>query len=151
MDWLQAMDYWHWWSLAIVFLVLEMLLSGVFFLWMAVAAGIVGALVLIQPGMFWQYQIAWFAAITLVCVVGWYLYLRHAVPAADADDSRLNRRAEQYVGREFVLDEAIENGFGRLRVDDSLWRIEGPDCPPGTRVRVVGADGVILRVEPLAS
>ncbi len=147
MHWLQVMDYWHWWSLGIVFLIMEMLLSGVFFLWMAVAAGIVGVLVLLQPGMFWRYQFLWFAVITLVSLAAWHLYLRYA--PAEASRTLLNRRAEQYVGRNFVLDEAIRNGFGRIQVDDSLWRVEGPDCPAGTRVSVVGTDGVVLKVAPL--
>ncbi len=149
MEWIQAMDYWHWWSLAIVFLIMEMLLSGVFFLWMAVAAGLVGLLVWWRPELSWYYQFAWFAAISLLSVAAWHLYLRWAPAGADdGNGPKLNRRAEQYVGRSFVLEEPIVDGFGRLQVDDSLWRIEGPDCPAGTRVEVVGADGVVLQVAP---
>ena len=73
-------------------------------------------------------------------------------PAADrhpteTDQPRLNRRGEQYIGRTFTLDEPIVNGLGKIRVDDSTWKIEGGDCAAGTRITVVGVDGVVLKVE----
>ena len=50
-------------------------------------------------------------------------------------------------GRTFTLSAPILNGVGKLRVDDSQWRIAGPDLPEGSRVRVVRAEGATLRVE----
>ena len=38
---------------------------------------------------------------------------------------------------------------GRIRIDDSIWRVAGPDSPAGTRIRVEAADGTLLRVAPL--
>jgi membrane protein implicated in regulation of membrane protease activity len=37
---------------------------------------------------------------------------------------------------------------GQIRVDDTVWRVTGPDCPAGTRVVVAGAEGATLRVMP---
>jgi hypothetical protein len=62
-------------------------------------------------------------------------------------ERHLNRRAESYVGRMFTLDGAIVDGRGRFRVDDTVWLVEGPDLPAGTRVRVTGTDKTLLRVE----
>ncbi|HEY5732512.1 MAG TPA: NfeD family protein [Methyloceanibacter sp.] len=31
---------------------------------------------------------------------------------------------------------------------DSIWRVEGPELPKGARVRVLGADGTLLKVTP---
>ncbi|MBE2187453.1 MAG: NfeD family protein, partial [Rhodothermales bacterium] len=59
----------------------------------------------------------------------------------------LNRRAEGFIGRVFVLDEPILAGVGRVRIDDSVWRIEGPDTAAGQAVKVVAVDGATLRVE----
>ena len=39
------------------------------------------------------------------------------------------------------------NGVGKVVVDDSTWRVKGPDLPAGTHVRVVGVDGVVFVVE----
>lgn len=49
-----------------------------------------------------------------------------------------------------VLEQAIEQGFGRVVLGDSVWRVSGPDLPVGQRVRIVGSQGAVLVVEPLA-
>jgi membrane protein implicated in regulation of membrane protease activity len=58
----------------------------------------------------------------------------------------LNERALQYLGRSLVVEEAIENGRGKVRVGDSVWQAEGPDAPAGSRVKVTGARGTVLVV-----
>ena len=65
----------------------------------------------------------------------------------ESDKPNLNRRGAQYVGRTFTLSEPITNGFGKIRVDDSTWKVEGSDSPAGAQIRVVGVDGVVLKVE----
>ena len=57
-------------------------------------------------------------------------------------DKRLNRRAESYIGRMFTLDGAIVDGRGRLKVDDTVWLVAGPDLPAGTRVRGLDRRGI---------
>ncbi|MFD0936463.1 NfeD family protein, partial [Methylobacterium trifolii] len=37
-------------------------------------------------------------------------------------------------------------GAGRIRFDDTLWRVSGPDLPAGARVRVTGMAGTVLTV-----
>ena len=59
----------------------------------------------------------------------------------------MNRRGEQYIGRNFTLEHPIVNGVGKIQVDDSIWKIRGEDCAVGTRVRVTGVDGTIMLVE----
>ncbi|MDF1530326.1 MAG: NfeD family protein, partial [Sedimenticola sp.] len=63
-----------------------------------------------------------------------------------SDQPRLNRRGEQYIGRIFTLSEPMVNGQGKIKVDDSIWKISGADCPAGARVKVVDVDGVVLKV-----
>jgi membrane protein implicated in regulation of membrane protease activity len=60
----------------------------------------------------------------------------------------LNRRAEIYVGRTFTLERPIVDGRGRVRVDDTVWLVEGPDLPAGARVQVTGVANTLLRVTP---
>ena len=64
------------------------------------------------------------------------------------DSPFLNRRAEGYVGRIFTLDKPIVGGVGAVRIDDTVWRVTGPDCPAGSRVKVARTDGANLMVEP---
>lgn len=141
-----ALGYWHWWILGALLVIAEMLVPGIFFLWLAIAAGVTGLTALLLPDLGWQYQLLMFALLSVVsAVAGRRLYGRRP-PVSD--HPTLNRRGEQYVGQVFVLDSAIVNGVGRLRVADSTWKMAGPDSPVGTHVRVVAVEGVTLRVEP---
>lgn len=144
-DWLQHLLYWHWFLLGLVLLILEIFAPGVFFLWIGLAAGVVGLWLLAQPELSWQLQLLAFAVLSLVSAVAgrWWL-TRHPIAT---DEPHLNRRGEQYIGRVFTLDQAVVNGIGKLRVDDTTWKVAGPDCAAGTRLRVTGVDGVVLRVE----
>ena len=131
--------------LGLIFLILEVFSPGVFFIWMGAAAAVVGFVMLLFPGLDWEYQLVLFALVSVASILLWRSRLaRHPTPT---DQPRLNRRGEQYIDRLFTLEEPIVNGQGRIRVDDSTWKIEGPDCGSGERVRVVGVDGVVLKVE----
>jgi membrane protein implicated in regulation of membrane protease activity len=63
------------------------------------------------------------------------------------DEPTLNRRGEQYVGRVFTLEEAIVNGVGKIKVDDSIWKVMGEDMDDGGKVKVIGIDGTVFKVE----
>lgn len=137
--------HWLWLTLAVILGILEVLLPTTLMLWMAISAALVGLLVFVMPDTAWQYQVLAFAALSLASIAGWRLYLvKRPIPT---DEPRLNRRGEQYVGRTFTLKEGIVNGVGKLRVDDTLWRVEGPELPSGTRVVVTGVEGASLQVD----
>jgi len=141
----QHVTYWSWWILAVALLVLEVFAPGTFFLWMGIAAGVVGFLLLLMPGMGWEYQVVIFAVLSVVSIIIWRNYfLKHPVVT---DQPALNRRGEQYVGRTFTLTDPIVNGHGKIRVDDTTWKIEGADSEAGSRIKVIGVDGVLLKVE----
>jgi hypothetical protein len=138
-------DSWHWWVLGMVLLGIEVFAPGFFFLWFGVAAGVVGLILVFDPSLAWQYQVIIYAVMSLVSIMVWRIWLRRLAPPTD--QPALNRRAAQYVGRLFTLEKPIINGRGRIHVDDTWWRVEGKDLPTGSLVRVVAADGVVLRVE----
>jgi len=144
---IEGIEFWHWLSLGGVLVVIEILAPGVFFLWLGVAALAVGVVSWAFPALHWQYQVLLFAVLAVVAVVGSRRFLRSHPIESDRPD--LNRRGEQIVGRVFTLDQPIVDGTGRLKVGDGVWRIAGPDLPRGARVRVAGADGATLRVEPI--
>jgi membrane protein implicated in regulation of membrane protease activity len=58
----------------------------------------------------------------------------------------LNRRTAALIGREFTLEKPIIDGSGTVRIDDTIWRVAGPEAPAGSRVKVVHADGANLTV-----
>jgi len=144
---LEELTYWHWWILGVALIVLEVVAPGTFFLWMGIAAGIVGVILFLAPDLGWQYQFMVFAIFSIVSIAAWRLYLRKY--PTQSDRPTLNRRGEQYVGRQFTLEHPVENGLGKIHVDDSTWKIRGEDCAIGTRIKVTGVDGTILLVEKL--
>jgi membrane protein implicated in regulation of membrane protease activity len=137
--------FWHWWILGGILVIAEMLVPGVFLLWLGIAAGVTGLVAFFAPSMWWQAQAILFAVLSVASVWGWRAYQRRH--PTETDRPTLNRRAEQYVGRRLTLDQPIVNGRGHVRVDDSTWRVEGADLPAGTPVVVTGTHGTILKVE----
>jgi membrane protein implicated in regulation of membrane protease activity len=138
-------DFWHWWILALGLIILETVLPGTFFLWMGISALLLGVIVWLAPAIGWEGQLVLFALLSLVSIVGWRMWQRRH--PEESDHPTLNRRAEQYIGRVFTLETPIENGFGKVRVGDSLWRAQGRDMAAGQQVRVTSVDGVVLVVE----
>ena len=139
-------DFWHWWILALGLIIAETFLPGTFFLWMGVSALVLGVIAWLIPAMGWEIQLMLFAVLSLVSIVGWRMFLRKHPD--ETDQPSLNRRGEQYIDRVFTLETAIENGFGKVRVGDTLWRVKGGDLAAGTKVKVTAADGIVLVVEP---
>lgn len=150
-QWFAQFGPWNWMILGVVLLALEIVVPGVFLLWLGVAAILTGtlSLQLWEAGFWtWQAQVVVFLLLSIVSV----LASRRLFPntrAQDTDEPLLNQRALQLVGRTATLEEAIVDGHGRIRLGDTLWRVAGPDLPAGTRVRVAAASGGELRVEPV--
>jgi len=142
---LSGIDYWHWWILAGILLIIEISAPSFFFLWLAIAAAITGLVLLAIPDLGWEYQLLCFSALSIVSTSIFRRYQRSR--STPTDHPTLSRRGEQYVGRTFTLTEPVINNNGIIRVDDSTWRINGDDLPAGSTVRVVGVKGVILQVE----
>lgn len=145
---LDTLGPWTWIVVGLILLALEVFLPGTFFLWFGVSAIIVGVVALIFPGLAWQPEVIAFVVLAVVLVIVGRRY--YAGGLGRIRPSGLNERAENLVGRETVLSEPVVDGRGRIRVDDTVWRITGPDMPSGSRVKVVGADGSVLRVERAA-
>jgi len=142
-----GLDYWHWLALGLALMTLEMLAPSTFFLWMGIAALGVGGLLWLMPGMGLEVQLILFATLSIVAIALGRRYLkRHPI---ETDHPTLNVRGVQGVGRILTLDTPIVNGVGRARMDDTLWRVLGPDLPAGKRVEVIGVEGTALRVRPL--
>ena len=138
-------EFWHWGVLGFLLLAAEMLLpTGFVLIWIGAAALITGAAAWLVPSLGWQVQLVLFGVLSVVSFFGW----RRIHPQNIASDQpTLNRRGHSYVGRTFTLGTPIENGVGKLHVDDSQWRITGADAAAGTQVRVVAVDGTTLKVE----
>ena len=145
MDWLENVVFWHWWILAGLLLILELTAPAFFFLWLGIAAAAVGLILLVFPSIGIETQLVLFAIASIVAVVAWRKY-RESRPLT-TDQPNLNRRGHQYIGRKFSLTDPIDNGVGKVIVDDSTWKVKGPDLPAGTHVKVTGVEGTVFTVE----
>jgi inner membrane protein len=142
--WIVSLGSWNWFILAALLLLIEILAPGMFMLWLGLSAILVG---IISSAVVWswQAQLIAFAVFAIAAVPAWRHFARKVEKPADSPF--LNRRAEGYVGREFTLDKPIVGGVGTIRIDDTVWRVTGPDVPAGSRVRIARAEGAALMVE----
>ena len=142
-EFLAGMEFWHWLVLGVVLAIIEVFAPGAFFLWLGVSAGIVGVVVWVIPGISWEIQVLTFAIMSVASVFIARRYL--TAHPLETDLPNLNQRGQQYVGRTFTLEEPVINNQGKIRVDDSTWKITCDDCDAGTKVVIDGVDGVVLR------
>lgn len=149
MDWLDHILFWHWWILAGMLLILELTAPVFFFLWLAFSAAAVGFVLLVFPGAPIEAQLVIFGVLSIVAVLAWRRSREMKPPVSEPPP--LNQRGQQYAGCIFTLDHPIVNGVGKVVLSDSTWRLKGPDLPAGSRVRVVGVDGVMFIVESAES
>jgi len=140
------MAFWYWLVLAAAFAVIEIAVPAMVCIWLAAAALGTAAIAWLAPVAAWEYQALIFAALAVAAMaIGRVALARTRVRSTEP---HLNRRAEIYVGRTFTLERPIVDGRGRVRVDDTVWLVEGPDFPAGARVQVTGVANTLLRVTP---
>ncbi len=133
---------WSWFILAGLLLIGELLSPGVFLIWLAGAAALTG-IVDVALGLSWQSEVIIFAVFSAVLVfASWNWVKTQRTPKSD--QPHLNLRHGAYVDRVFVLEKAIINGSGKIKIEDALWDVDGPDLPVGAKVKVTGVNGLRL-------
>jgi membrane protein implicated in regulation of membrane protease activity len=142
---IDTLGIWNWWVLAGILLVLELVTGTFFFLWLGTAALAVGVMMLFADWS-WQVQLSVFAVLSVVLLAGSRLLIKRG---DEESETFLNRRAARHVGRVFTLDRPIVDGRGRVKIDDTIWLVSGPDSPEKAKVKVTGVDGATLVVEPV--
>lgn len=144
--WLGGLQFWHWWAFGGALVIVEAFAPGFMFLWLGIAAGLVGLVLMVWPEMGQGLQLLLYAALAVLSVSGWTWYQKLRPKATD--HPHLNRRGAHYVGRSFSLVAPIVNGRGRIKLGDSSWTVAGPELPAGRTVQVTGIEGAVLTVRP---
>ncbi len=140
---LAELGAWNWLIIAAILFVLEVMSPGIFLMWFGMAAAITG-LIAFRYDVAWQWQLIWFCGLSLAAVLLAAKYLRkHPL---ESERPLLNERAVQLIGQSFDLIDPIVNGRGSIKTGDTIWRVEGPELPQGARIKVIGADGTLLKV-----
>jgi membrane protein implicated in regulation of membrane protease activity len=143
-DMFVTLGTWNWLIFGFILMALELAAPGVFLFWFGLAALLVG-LVSFAVHPTWQAQLLMFAVFALAAVPVWRR-LASSNNRASQSNPFLNRRTAALVGREFTLEKPIIDGAGTVRIDDTIWRVAGPDAPAGSRVKVISVDGANLTV-----
>ncbi len=131
--------------LGLLLLVLELVVPAMFFLWLGVSALVTALVLYLFPEISWQVQFLLFSVLSVASIlVSRRLFSNKQI---DTELPNLNRRGQQYVGRVFTLVEPITNGYGKISVDDSQWRVTGPAMEKGEKVKVTAARGSVFEVE----
>ncbi len=134
-----------WLVIALVLAASELITGNFVVLMLAAAAGIVA--ISAQMGLDdITWQIVLFGALSVSLTAVWY---RRRPKMLKPESNRVNTGMKRWLGREFVIADGITSGRGRVALDDSTWSVMGPDCAPGSRVRVVSVEGTTLVVELL--
>jgi membrane protein implicated in regulation of membrane protease activity len=144
-EFLTNLQYWHWWIIAMVCLSIEIFAPGAIFIWFSASAAVMGFILLLFPDLSWQLQITLFGILSILAILAWRLY-RKKVPEIDAHPA-LNKRGEELIGRVFTLNTPIVNNYGKIHVDDTLWKVHGDDCDAGDKVKVTSLSGTVLNIE----
>lgn len=145
-------EFWHWFAFAGVMLLFEMLIPGIFFMFVAAGAAAVGVALLVAPSMAFTWQLLVFVSVAVAAAyVGRKYFVRYQRRRDANEVDTLNRRGSELVGHSITLIEPIVAGRGRARAGDSTWTVTGPDAPAGALVEVIASNGNELRVKPRAS
>lgn len=140
---LEQMNFWHWIALGLALLLLELLGTAGYLLWLGVSALLVGAILSVIP-MSWSLQWLTFAVFSLFATWIWWRY-QHKRDRVDDQDRTLNQRTEQMIGQTCILDQALPVAQGRIKLGDTSWlaKTEQP-IEAGTLVEVVAVEGITL-------
>jgi len=139
--------HWTWWIIAVVLIILEVSAPGTFFLWMGVAAGVVGVGLLLVPELAWELQLTLFSTLSIIAI----LLSRKYLQKKKSGHSKLSQRGKRYIGRTVTVAEVITNGIGKVQIEDTLWRARGVDTAVGEQVKIVAIEGATFEVEGIAA
>ncbi len=144
MDGIEA--HWLWFAAGLILAGLEMVVPGVYLMWLAMAALATGVITLVAlPSL--AVQVTSFIFLSLIFAFSARRMLRDR-PIVSSDPL-LNNRGGRLTGQTALVTQALVSGSGRIKVGDSEWIARGPDMAVGERVRITGSDGSELLVEPV--
>lgn len=137
---------WIWLAIGLALGALELLVPGVYLIWLALAAVLTGFLTYVMDfGV--MTSVINFVVLSLIAVYSAKRFLRSR--PIESADPLMNKRGGRLVGELVTVVGAIKGGEGRVKVGDSEWIARGPDAKAGTQMRVAATNGAILSVVPL--
>ena len=129
------MLYWHWFIISGVLFVFEMLSLTTFFLFFAIAAGVMGSVIILLPDMGLNMQLGLAGMLAILAMLAGYYTFQSKISQKRKDV--LNNRMDQYIGKEVTLLQDVENGVSKAKIGDTDWRILLEEGRQGDRVKII--------------
>ncbi|MEH6756346.1 MAG: NfeD family protein [Parasphingorhabdus sp.] len=139
-------SHYQWLIIALLLAIAEIMVPGVFLIWLGTAAAITGLIAMfIDINVAGQFTL--FGLVSLASVfLGRRWYLNNVV---ESDDPLLNNRSGRLIGQTVIVVETISETSGRAKVADGEWPAKGPAMKKGTMARIVAVEGGVLQLEAL--
>lgn len=137
---------WLWLIAAALLGIAELIVPGVFLIWIGLAALLTGAVALLLPiAVAAQWLVFGIGTIASI-YVGKRVLLHNPITSTDP---LLNERSARLIGAIVTAVEPVDATGGRVRVGDGVWSARGAAAAIGDRLRVTALDGQVLVVERL--
>jgi len=145
MDILTNITPYHWIALGLILLTAEMLGASGFLLGAAGAAFAMSAVLWVAGDLSVPVQLVLYAVGATILTIVYFQLFRDA--QAKPARPLLNNRAKRLVGHQFMLQDNIELGQGKVQIGDTLWKVQS-DTPlsKGTLVEVVDTHRMSLKI-----
>jgi len=145
-EYLWPLTAYHWLALGLLLFVLETLGIGGFLIGAATASLMVGGSMFIVD-INWHEQLSIFAVLSVMFTLMYWKFLKNYNESVK-DNEMLNNRAAQFVGNTYTLEAAVVNGYGRIKIGDTLWKVKcNIEMAQDSRVEVTGYEGMTLLVK----
>lgn len=140
--------HWLWWALGGILIAIELTAPTSFFLSIGVAAFLVAITQLVTGKILdLQTSLLLFAALSVLSLLFWRKFIRIKSWQAQKEDTFLNERGQELIGKTFTLESAIpKNGAGSIKIKGTIWRVEGIEASAGDAVKVEAISGNTLIV-----
>lgn len=147
-EFVNGIQPWHWWTLGVILIAIEIASTTFYLLWPGIAAIAVGFLKFFVPPIDGRLEIFLFAIFAVVATVIWK---RSSWGQARRErNETLNAaRGLNYRGRRVTACVDFAGGHGAVLVDDTRWSaatVDGSSPRTGAALEVVDADGTTLKV-----
>ncbi|MCG8433673.1 MAG: NfeD family protein [Gammaproteobacteria bacterium] len=143
MDFLNNIEYWHWWIAGIALGIAEMFLPRRNLIWFGVAAFITGFIVALSL-LSWVWQLGIFVVVSVIMVV----VSKHMKFGVSQTSVNTDMQETPLSGQIYTTDTPIIDGRATITVNGEARSVRLEDFPQGTRVSVVGEahDELVVKV-----
>lgn len=139
------LNFIHWLVIGSGLLVLELVTSTTYVIWIAISAYLTSLVAWIFPGIHWEFQGLVFSVFSILSMYIWWLISKRS--AYSKDSNLLNQRTQRYIGKTAILLEATSNSASKIKLDDSIWKVTCVQkLEAGQVVKVIDVQGMTFKV-----